>query len=40
MKDVPEVKLRRFFKHYRNGKTYDAHTYGHKAWPIGMSAKR
>jgi hypothetical protein len=28
------------FKHYLNGKIYDARDYGHKAWPIPCSCKR
>jgi hypothetical protein len=27
--------FRRYFKHYRTGKVYDAWKYGHKGWPIG-----
>ena len=34
------VSPRRYFKHYLNGKTYDAFAYGHKAWPIGKSQQK
>ncbi|WP_301335743.1 hypothetical protein [Bdellovibrio bacteriovorus] len=27
--------FRRYFKHWRSGKTYDAWDYGYKSWPIG-----
>jgi hypothetical protein len=33
------AKYRRFFRHYRNGKVYDAYDYGHRGWPIGRFGK-
>ncbi len=40
MAHKPEVLYRRYFKHWRNGKTYDAHDYGLKVWPIFKSKKQ
>ena len=40
MKNVAELQFRRYFKHSRTGKVYDAYDYGHKAWPIGKHQKK
>ncbi len=40
MKNVEAVTFRRYFKHWRNGITYDAYAYGLKSWPIGKCTKK